>query len=56
MLVLGLIGAAGVAWWWIWPRTGWARRVDYYVDQPVPFSHQHHVAGLGIDCRFCHAS
>ncbi|HWJ47966.1 MAG TPA: cytochrome c3 family protein, partial [Candidatus Udaeobacter sp.] len=19
--------------------------------QPVPFSHQHHVAGLGIDCR-----
>ncbi|MBV9812278.1 MAG: cytochrome c3 family protein [Acetobacteraceae bacterium] len=56
LLVLGLIGAAAVAWWWIWPRTGWARRVDYYVDQPVPFSHQHHVAGLGIDCRFCHAS
>ncbi len=24
--------------------------------QPVPFSHQHHVAGLGIDCRFCHTS
>ena len=22
--------------------------------QPVPFSHQHHVAGLGIDCRYCH--
>jgi hypothetical protein len=26
------------------------------VDQPVPFSHRHHVAGLGIDCRFCHTS
>jgi hypothetical protein len=23
-------------------------------EQPVPFSHQHHVAGLGIDCRYCH--
>ena len=24
--------------------------------QPVPFSHQHHVAGAGIDCRYCHTS
>src|ERR1700716_2862677 len=24
--------------------------------QPVPFSHQHHVDGLGIDCRYCHTS
>jgi Cytochrome c7 and related cytochrome c len=24
--------------------------------QPVPFSHQHHVAGLGLDCRYCHTS
>ena len=24
--------------------------------QPVPFSHQHHVTGLGIDCRYCHTS
>jgi hypothetical protein len=24
--------------------------------QPVPFSHQHHVTGLGIDCRYCHNS
>jgi hypothetical protein len=22
--------------------------------QPVPFSHKHHVQGLGIDCRYCH--
>jgi hypothetical protein len=26
------------------------------VAQPVPFSHQHHVAGLGVDCRYCHTS
>jgi hypothetical protein len=25
-------------------------------EQPVPFSHQHHVAGIGIDCRYCHTS
>jgi hypothetical protein len=25
-------------------------------EQPVPFSHQHHVKGLGIDCRYCHTS
>jgi hypothetical protein len=25
-------------------------------EQPVPFSHQHHVAGMGIDCRYCHTS
>jgi Cytochrome c7 and related cytochrome c len=24
--------------------------------QPVPFSHQHHVAAMGIDCRYCHTS
>jgi hypothetical protein len=29
---------------------GWVRR------QPVPFSHKHHVAGLGLDCRYCHTS
>jgi len=38
-------------------------RSDYYTGarihpppQPVPFSHQHHVGGLGIDCRYCHSS
>src|SRR3981081_4502143 len=25
-------------------------------EQPVPFSHQHHAAGLGLDCRYCHTS
>jgi hypothetical protein len=24
--------------------------------QPVPFSHEHHVKGLGIDCRYCHTT
>jgi hypothetical protein len=25
-------------------------------EQPVPFSHKHHVSGLGIDCRYCHTA
>jgi hypothetical protein len=24
--------------------------------QPVPFSHEHHVRGLGLDCRYCHTA
>lgn len=27
---------------------------DLAREQPVPFSHQHHVGGLGLDCRYCH--
>jgi hypothetical protein len=25
-------------------------------EQPVAFSHEHHVGGLGIDCRYCHTT
>jgi hypothetical protein len=24
--------------------------------QPIAFSHEHHVRGLGLDCRYCHTS
>ena len=24
--------------------------------QPIPFSHEHHVGRLGLDCRYCHTS
>src|SRR3954467_624657 len=30
--------------------------VNVGVDQPVPFSHEPHVRGLGLDCRYCHTS
>ncbi|GIX07981.1 MAG: cytochrome c [Candidatus Poribacteria bacterium] len=36
-------------------RTSWATKVGIARQQPVPFSHKHHVAGLGIDCRYCHS-
>jgi Cytochrome c7 and related cytochrome c len=36
--------------------SSYATQVGVPIDQPVAFSHQHHVAGLGIDCRYCHTS
>ncbi len=35
-------------------RSSFWTEVEVPIDQPVPFSHQHHVGGLGIDCRYCH--
>ena len=31
-------------------------KVNVPLNQPVPFSHQHHTLELGIDCRYCHTS
>lgn len=35
-------------------RSPYLSRAGVAVEQPVPFSHQHHSAQLGIDCRYCH--
>jgi hypothetical protein len=56
LLIVAALALALVIGWWIWPRTDYSRHVRWQVHQPVPFSHEHHVSGLGIDCRFCHAS
>src|SRR6202789_873981 len=56
LLVVAAVVLIGAAFWGLWPRTDYARHVRSVVEQPVPFSHQHHVAGLGIDCRFCHSA
>ncbi len=37
-------------------RSPWITRQGEAQSQPVPFSHQHHAGGLGIDCRYCHTS
>jgi len=49
--VFGL-GAA----WAVLIRSDYATGVLVFRDQPVQFSHQHHVSGLGIDCRYCHTT
>jgi hypothetical protein len=33
-------------------RSDFWTRVGEPLNQPVPFSHKHHVEGLGIDCRY----
>lgn len=37
-------------------RSPLVTEVEVIKSQPVPFTHQHHVSGLGIDCRYCHGS
>lgn len=49
----------GVALWLLMavvPRSGYVTRANEFVDQPVQFSHLHHVSDDGIDCRYCHTS
>ena len=37
-------------------RSSYVTREGTPVEQPVPFSHKHHVRDDGIDCRYCHTS
>ena len=37
-------------------RSSYETRAPQAREQPVPFSHAHHVGGLGVDCRYCHTS
>ncbi len=37
-------------------RSPWVTRQGQRPDQPIPFSHKHHVVGLGLQCQYCHTS
>jgi hypothetical protein len=37
-------------------RSPWVTRQGQRPDQPIPFSHLHHVQGLGLQCQYCHTS
>ncbi len=37
-------------------RSGYATNVNVPREQVIPFSHEHHVNGLGISCAYCHTS
>jgi hypothetical protein len=41
---------------WAYYRSSYQTQVGVARAQPVQFSHEHHVGGLGIDCRYCHTS
>jgi hypothetical protein len=50
LVVILALGAGGFVYSSYMTGVGVAR------IQPVPFSHKHHVADAGIDCRYCHTS
>jgi Cytochrome c7 and related cytochrome c len=55
VMVLGVVVSLG----WVisvLQRSDFVTAANTFVDQPVQFSHQHHVGGIGIDCRYCHNS
>lgn len=56
--IFGAVFVAGFVLWLIGGivRSPYFTNQGVHRDQPVPFSHQHHVAGLGLDCRYCHTS
>src|SRR5207302_11239913 len=37
-------------------RSGWNTGAYIERQQPIQFSHKHHVGDDGIDCRYCHTS
>jgi hypothetical protein len=37
-------------------RSDYVTAANQFIEQPVQFSHQHHVGGIGIDCRYCHTA
>src|SRR6476659_7155629 len=51
LLVGGLLGLAMPL-----GRSSYVTRAQEYIEQPVQFSHLHHVLDDGIDCRYCHTS
>ena len=52
VLALGFTLLAG----FIVASSSYETRQDVPREQPVPFSHEHHAGGLGIDCRYCHTT
>jgi hypothetical protein len=56
--IFGAIFIVAIVLWGCiqWQRSPYVTYAKVVRPQPVPFSHQHHVAALGIDCRYCHTS
>ena len=50
-IVAGLIGLAMEI-----NRSSYMTGAQVIREQPIQFSHQHHVQSIGIDCRYCHTS
>ena len=56
IVVVLIVVGAGVTILLNTNRLKYTTDVEVAKEQPVPFSHKHHVTGVGIDCRYCHTS
>jgi len=56
--ILGAVAIIGALGWiaGVVIRSPYLTEVGVVRHQPIPFSHKHHVGGIGIDCRYCHTS
>jgi hypothetical protein len=52
----GMLAGGLLFWGWAHDRSAYVTDLNVVREQPVPFSHNHHISGLGIDCRYCHLS
>ena len=56
ILALVVLAGAGGALFELIADSTYATRQGDAREQPIPFSHAHHVGSMGIDCRYCHTS
>jgi hypothetical protein len=56
IVVVALLAASTLSIAYIIDRGPWITSVRIAPEQPIPFSHKHHVKDDGIDCRYCHTS
>jgi hypothetical protein len=56
--IYGAVFFLGFAGWVLFELSGsaYVTRQAQAREQPVPFSHAHHVGGIGLDCRYCHST
>jgi hypothetical protein len=55
MFVVVLAGGGGILFE-LGADSSYATRQSEAREQPIPFSHTHHVGSMGIDCRYCHTT
>ncbi len=56
--IFGAVFIVGALGWVAYAvvRSPYVTNAGVITQQPVPFSHKHHVSECGIDCRYCHTS
>jgi len=56
--IFGAVAFIGLGLWGMLTlnRSAYVTKQRVAVEQPVQFSHKHHAAELGIDCRYCHSA